>query len=299
MNSRYIHNRPLRYAAIIFIVTLFGLINFHAKNSSAIALIGMSTFLFGTFNAYVLAHRQTRMVNIRSQANNERSALLNFYYLTLPLEDKKYVKHMNNAIESYIQATQIHHVAYYYKTNYAFENLVKAINDCDKKSPEGAAAYSNMLFGLSGLINARSTQVGLIGSRLSGLEWFISGTLGTVVILSLLLLNTGGLISIIIISVFMFAIDSLFYLIYNLDTLQWRVEDQVVEPYQKVLDVIGAPRVYTNYMVAYGQAEYRDQRNRPYWYLDYPHEYPDLKDLKATYVDENGKRESRDYTPDV
>ena len=299
MLDRYLHNRPLRFAIIVFVVILFGLIRLRIKEPSATTLIGMSTFLFGTFSAYIVSHRQTRMVGIRSQANSERSALLNFYYLTLPLEDEHYKKQMAESIESYIQATQIHHVAYYYKTNYAFEKLVKTINDCDKKSPEGSAAYSNMLFGLSGLISARIAQVGMIGSKLSRLEWFIATLLASVMILSLLILNDGSLISIIIISVFIFAMDSLFYLMYNLDSLQWRVEDQVVEPYQKILDVIGAPRIYTNYMVEYGQAENRDHSGRPYWYVDYPHEYPNLKDSKAIFIDEKGNKESRDYIPDV
>ncbi len=296
---RLLHNRPLRFAAIVFLVILFGLAHVHLHVPAATTLIGISTFLFGTFSAYIVAHRQSRMVGIRTQASNERSALLNFYYLTLPLKDEHFKKLMQDSIESYIQATQIHHVAYYHKTNYAFENLVKTINKCDKKTPEGSAAYSNMLFGLSGLISARSSQVGMIGSKLSGLEWFIAALLACVMILSLLVLNDGSGISIVIISVFIFAMDSLFYLIYNLDSLQWRVEDQVVEPYQKVLDVIGAPRIYTNYMVDYGQAENRNRSGRPYWYIAYPHVYPNLNDAEAIYVDGQGNQENRTYTPDV
>lgn len=141
-----LHNRFLRIALLVFAVVLVALVNLRVSEAAAATLLGVSTFLFGTFTAYVVSHRQSRMVGIRSRANDERSVLLNYYYLTQPLKDEKYKKKMIDSIESYIQATQIHHVAYYHNTNYAFENLAKTVSECEKKTPEGSAAFGSDKF---------------------------------------------------------------------------------------------------------------------------------------------------------
>lgn len=269
-----------------FIVAVFLLITVTIEVDALVptTLLGIGTFLFSIYVSFTISERHQRIERLRTAASNERGELVNIFQLTRNINDPDYQERVTNRIDEYLQAVLEHDVHYYYRTNTAFETLVQEIHSAQPKEGKEANAYGSIMWGLMGLTKAREEQKAVIGDRISKLEWFVIALLAGVIILSLIALNTGSLVSIIIIGAFILVIDLLIALLIYLDNLKWKVEQRVVEPYEKVFDAIGVPRYYTNYMVTHSQATMRDEKANDYRIARFPN-YPSFEGKEVELIE--------------
>lgn len=206
-------------------------------------LISVCTFLFSAVTISAINDRQKRMASIRDQNSIVRSMLIQLYFISSVWGEKKQ-KEVKELIDAYLISIFMFRVEDQQLTDPYFAKLYETALKLDIKEPRYASAYGSLNIVFNQLIKARQDLVALIQDSLSHIELLISAFLGGIIITSLLVLNTGSLVSILIVSSLACAVIFLLNLAFSLDKLDYRYEQRIVEPYQKTFEELGLMRYY-------------------------------------------------------
>jgi len=244
-------------------------------------ILGVSTFLFGIFLAFSLSDRHNRIDQIRENDSGERSQMI-FLFDTSKIFGKVFQKRLQNAIDKYIMATLDYKIWDYEKTEKEYKKVVEVALSAKLRDKKDASFFSYFIEATNNLGMARKHTIGLISDRLSVFEWTTFFLFSVVIVGSLVLLNLGTIVSIIIIAIISFSIILLLSFLYDLDNLSWKEEIRIFEPYAKTFESIGLLRYYPEALIK--QRRVNLHKGKKCRIGVFPHPYPNLKGKKIKLI---------------
>ncbi|MCX6807437.1 MAG: hypothetical protein NTZ80_01330 [Patescibacteria group bacterium] len=255
---------------IVLIASLF-----HVKeiNSLYTAILGVATFLMGIFIAFSISDRHSRIDELRRNDSVERSKLILLYNFSKYFGEKKH-KAIQNVTDEYLMATLDYSVWDYNETEPNFRKIVDEVCQIKPKNGHQSVLFDNMLSILDSLTTARRETIGIIQDRLSKFEWGIFFFLSIVIVISLLFINSGSFMSVLIISILSLTIFLILNLLYTLDNLSWKVEVRIFEPYQQAFEAMDLMRYYSEDTIAGKMV--KNHLKHDYRMGIFPGVYPDL-----------------------
>lgn len=257
-------------AIFLLITSIATFIPFQVELSNLGLSLTATAVLFSIFAAFSITERLSRIDKIRENDSNERSSLimLNNVAMTEPKESRSKI---HNLIEAYLIATMDYSIWDYYMTYSEYSSLAKYI-----MSLRNSKNYDRMQDLLDRTLSSREQTVSLISDRLSGYEWAVYIILGFAVVLPFILNNDGSFMSVFLVSIITFSVLLIMYFLYKLDSLEWKKEIRIIEPYQKTFEAIGAPRYYPDALFA--QMTLGQFKSGQYRIAHYNKPYPDQSD---------------------
>src|SRR3989344_13973 len=194
--------------------------------------------LFAIFTGFSISERLSRVDKIRENDSIERSSLetLNNF---IKFVNSEHYKAINKLIDEYLMATLDYSIWDYHKTKPHYERILAKVYSTtnNKVSDFGTDILQKML-------EAREQTVTLINDRLSKLEWLVYSGLGGCVLAPFLLINNGSISNILLIFCVTLSITLLLYFLQKLDSLEWKKEVRIFEPYQRAFEAIGSMRYF-------------------------------------------------------
>lgn len=264
---------------IIFLITIFFPLN--REESLVSMILTVSTFLFGVFIAFSLSDRQTRIDKIRENDSMERASLETLYSLMI-VYGVQTQKTIREKIDNYLMATLDHTIWDYYKTEKEFKDLSTSVAFAKTNNGKKIGLFQNMVGLVTTMSNAREQTISLIDDKLSKLEWFVFSTLSCIIILSLLLINTGSIISIIMVTLLSLSVLLVLLLLHSLDSLIWKEEVRIFEPYQRTFEAVDLIRYYPLDVIKAGRVMLYKGKN--YRVATFPNPYPNMDDKKIEII---------------
>ncbi len=234
--------------SVIFIIILNFAIFFplHVENSLVELILLATPVAFAIFIGFSMEDRKDRLDKIRENDSIERSTL-EFIYRFSALYNKENHTELVEAIDQYLMGTLDNTIWNYSKTQPQFNNLILKIISIGRKEND-KEAYSIDTVGNSDtvgkMLEAREQSINLIADRLSGFEWLLYAFLSLGVVLPFLIVNDGSVVSVLLIICLTLIVLLLLRLLYIFDSLSWKEEIRIFEPYQKTFEAIGKPRYY-------------------------------------------------------
>jgi len=213
--------------------------------TSSITFIGI---LFGVIVGFFIVDLYSRYTSIRANAAQDSSCLSTMYAFAVIIasenNDKAWLHTLEDRIEKYIHIFMPLRWEEYGKTEKAFEDIGKSLEEVKYEGAKANQTYNNMLSVYNGHSTARESLVMFGKDRLTWGEWISTLILGSLLLVSLFYIKTDNLTSILFTGSIATAILVLFIVLRDLDNLNTGENEVSVEPYERVLDAIGRPRYY-------------------------------------------------------
>lgn len=269
--------------SIVIVAGVIILFPFNFQNNFINIVLTVTTFLFGIFVTFSINDRSARMEKIRANDADERSNLVTVYNLSKDF-GKNFTKRIQKKIDEYLMATLDYPIWDFYKTEKQFNNLFNLVinTKLNKKSIQ-----QEIIRRLDDMRLLRGETAEIINERLSRFEWVIITSLCLVVLTCLILINPGTLTSKILLGTLSIAVVFIVYFLYSLDSLSWKAESRIFEPYAQTFESIGLTRYYPDGLVISGIIT--KHKGKKYRIGIFPKPYPDFSDKKIKIVGDNGK----------
>jgi len=269
------------FVVIVIAISIIVILPIYVDVEFLATILGVATFLFGTFMAFSLSDRHTRIDSIRENDSVERSQLA-FLYRQAIVFGKEFQKKLQHEIDEYLMVTLDYTIWDYNKSEKQFAGIEKVIRKASIKSKVQEVIFSNFIGTLNEIEISRRKTIGLIDDRISKFEWIVFVSFSLIIVASLSLLNSGSGVSLIITFLISLSVFILLYFLYSLDILSWKEETRIFEPYAKCFESVGLLRYYPESLIA-------DKRVKNYIGKDYrmgtfPNPYPDLSGKKIVVV---------------
>ena len=237
---------------IVFVLVIFFAIsramNLREYSSFFATILGTSTFIFGVFTTFSITDRRARIDKIRENDSEERSQLLSLSLSSRQI-GKEFHESVNKKIDEYLMATLDFKIWDYHLTQKYYDDLFEKVLKFEPESNKDKALFGNMISGMTKILSCRKSTIGLIDDRLSNFEWLVSAFLSIVILACLSALNSGSNISFIVILFLSLALALLLSLLYSLDSLAWKEEERIFEPYEKTFETLGLERYYPEALI--------------------------------------------------
>lgn len=228
--------------------------------------------LFGLFMAFAIADRLGRIDKLRDNDSVERTAMIMLNNFSKRLDKNEYLK-LNQLLDNYLMITLDYRIKDFHKTKPEFDD----INDFVLNMEE---AHKNSFFAetLAKMLSAREKTITIIDDQLTFIAWFTYCVLGALVVVPFTLVNKGTFWDIILTLGIALIIQLSLLWVYRLDTLKWKEEKRIFEPYQKTFEAIGLKRYFPESIIQTGRAKH--SAIGEYRVGVFPNPYPDMSDKK-------------------
>ncbi len=214
---------------------------------NSITFIGI---LFGIIVGFFIADLYSRFQGIRNNAGTDSSCLSTFYFFATILaketKNKEWLKKVENRIQKYIHKFMPLPWEKYSETEKEFADLGKSLEELKYSGDKANETYSNILAVYNQHSTAREDLVMFGKDKLSWGEWLITLLLGGLLLASLFYVKDSSLTSTLFTGAITAAVLILFFVIRDLNNLNFGENAVSIEPYERVLDAIGKPRYYKN-----------------------------------------------------
>ena len=217
--------------------------------------LSYATFLFGIFAGFVIASRLTRYTRFRDLLTNETGNLIAIYEHA-KLIDERFARKTADLIDKYILEGFLYGANEYHKqTEASFYNIFREMNDITPKNPQQENALRAMMYIWREMPKDREELYLLAKDKVGILLKSILIILSGIVIFNLFYIRTDVLYSHLITVLLSTSIILVLFLIRDLDRLKLSDAAMSYGIYFRIFDLMGKPRVYTNWAVKHGYLE--------------------------------------------
>jgi len=279
--------RNTKLFGLLIIAIAIGTISYYKGFDSEKTIVTVSlsvaTFLFGIFIGFSISDRHARIEKVRANDSSERSEMVSVYKSAL-IFGKNIQKKIQQRLDQYLMLTLDYRIWDFYKTEKEFEAFAKEVLSI--KAPvnnsKKAVAYYEMSKRVNNMRDLRGETAEIINERLSPSEWIILGFLGLAILSSLVLIGNKTISSFLLVTGLSGAVIFLTYFLYSLDSLSWKKEARIFEPYEQTFESIGLMRYYPKDLIREGRV--RKHKGKSYRMGIFPKPYPDLSGKKIEIV---------------
>ena len=234
--------------AVITIITRS--IEVDSVNGEVFAAIGgVASFLFGIIAAFTISDRHSRIENVLKNGSIERAELIMINDLS-KVFSKATQKKLIADLDNYLMAEMDYPRRDFFRTHTAFNQIAKSVINIKPKTLQQEVAYTRMLANVDTIEQSRKHTSTLFGDQMSLREWIVLYFLSAVVLLSLILIEPGSFVVLAIIGGLAISMFYVLSIIHDFDSFDWRVEDKIIEPFQKAFEELGLLRYYSSGMIA-------------------------------------------------
>lgn len=254
------------FLIVVGIAILFPI---HEEGSILELSLYVTPVLFAIFTGFSISERLSRIDKIRQNDSIERSSLETIDHFMKSMDPENHKK-INRLIDEYLMATLDYYIWDYSKTYPYYERISTELYSIKNKA---VSDFRTDI--LEKILEAREQTVTLINDGLSKMEWVIYSVLGLGVLIPFMIVNTGSISSIILIMFIALSIVLLLSFLHRLDSLEWKKEVRIFEPYQKTFEAIGSLRYFPQSLM--GNKKVKEMAGNNYRVGYFPNPYPNFE----------------------
>lgn len=271
-------------AALAAFILLAIFVRGYEPSSIIIALLSVSTFLFGIFGAFIMQDRFARLNELRSILRADDSMHISVYKMS-SVFGRDVQKKVQNLIDNYIVKTIDYRLEDYHMAEKEFLALYDYIVGLKPKNPRQTEVYASMLECVNKSNENRNSIGYRVRNRLEKYEWFSLVGLLTSIVFIVFYINDGSLSFIIISVLVSTASVMLLLLIRELDNLRWKEQKWIWEPLEDVFSDLDLLPYYPSEVLF--ERRVKPKKGAKIRIAYYPKPYPDFtkKEVIITSMD--------------
>jgi len=243
-----------------------------------LALLSVSSFLFGIFVAFSISDRHDRLKEIRSALRRSDAVNIACYKLSTTF-GKKVSNKVKTFIDAWLTRTLDYRLSDYHKASPLFFDLYDYIIGLNPKTEKQKINYDNLIENIEEHDRVNKTIRYLVGDRISKVEWATTLTLGAVILFCLFYINNNSVFSILIIVLLSTTLLTLLLFLRDIDALYWKEQEWIWDPLTTVFEELELPPYFADEVIVL-------ERVKPNLGLKcriaiYPHKYPNMEDKEV------------------
>jgi hypothetical protein len=215
-------------AAIIFtLMAIF--IPGRGMDEFVLALLSVSSFLFGIFMAFSISDRHSRQKEMRSTLKEGDAYVVNLYKIAKAY-DEKTRKKVQQLIDDWVTSTFDYYLSNYHKTFPKFFKLYDYIINLKPQTKKQQTLYEEMVTILQEQVKENKKVRYLVHDRITKAEWISILTLAGIIIFGLFFINTNVFFSIVLVVLLSTTLITIILVLRDLDSLYWKEQKWIWDP---------------------------------------------------------------------
>lgn len=242
-----------------------------------LALLSVSSFLFGIFVAFSISDRQNRLKEIRTILRGDDGALVNIYELS-QVFSKDSSNKIKKLIDNWLTSTIDYELEDFQKSESKFLKLFEYIRDLKPKTKKQKVIYGELLDILQDTNKSNQKMNYLVNDKISTFEWGTILVLGLIILFCLFFINMNTWPSIIIIVLLSVALITILLVLRDLDTLFWKEQKWIWDPLAELFKELDLLPYYAEELVELKRVKIK--KGEKYRIGLFKGEYPNRKKIK-------------------
>ena len=267
------------YRFIIGSIIIFSLLGIfiHGTGTSdlMVALLSVASFLFGIFLAFAIANRQSRLNSIRTSLRKDDALLFSIYKLSACFGTETQNK-CRLLIDAFLINTIDCELVDYDKSVNKFNELFDFFLGIEPKTDVQKIIYDNIIYALKESTYNKKELIHWLNEKMLGFEWGSLLILGSVILMSLFIINNNSAISVLITVLLGTSLVLFLLILRELDNLSWKEGSWIWYPLAQLfieLDLIPyIPKAILD------KKKISLKKGVAYRVVEYPNPYPDFSD---------------------
>ncbi len=243
-----------------------------------LALLSVSSFLFGIFVAFSISDRQGRLKEIRTILRGDDGALINIYELS-KVFGKDVGEKAKKLIDNWLTSTIDYDLSEFQKSEPKFLKLFKYIRDLNPKTQKQKVIYGELLEILEDTNKNNQKMTYLVNDRISTFEWGTILVLGVIILFCLFFINANTWPAITIIVLLSVALISILLVLRDLDTLFWKEQKWIWSPLSELFKELDLLPYYAEELVTLKRVKIK--KGSKYRTGVFKGKYPNRKKIKT------------------
>lgn len=240
-----------------------------------VALLSVSSFLFGIFIAFAIANRQSRFNSIRTALRRDDAMLLVIYKLSASFGPKVSQK-CRELIDNFLVNSIDYELVDYEKSVSKFNELFDFFVKIEPKTESQKAAYDNIIGALKESSVNKKEIIHWMNEKMLIFEWGSLLILGFIILISLFIINNNSTISVLITVLLGTSLILFLSILRKLDNLRWKEESWIWNPLIQLFIELGlSPYIPKSVLDKRGL---KLKKGITYRIVRYPSPYPDFSD---------------------
>ena len=265
-----IHEGIILFGIIFILLGIF--VPGKGMSDFMIALLSVSSFLFGIFMAFSIADRHQRLKDIRGLLRRGDASITHMYNLCAVFGKKKQ-KEFQTLLDRWIIAQLDYYLRDYKRSEPEFFKLYDFLIKLKPKTGVQNEGYETISDSLKEL-NTRNKVIRYLSrDRMSNAEWGSILLLGGIILFSLFYINANTFGSIALIVLLGIALVILILLLRDLDALYWKEQHWVWDPITDLFRQIDLLPYFPDEVI--DRQRIKIKKGLKYRVAHYPHPYPD------------------------
>ena len=242
-------------------------------NETITTILGVVGLMFAIIVGFFINDLWSRYQTIRGNVAVEVSGLQTYFLFVKIYShltgDKKWIEEQRNLIDKYVQKFFEVEWHSYGEIDPHFNAIIESLKNAkEAKTNNETETYTNMLPILNEVTTAREKLFMYGKDRLSKLEWTVVYFLGSILLFSVLFINTGDPSAVFFVGTLSSAIAILISILHDLNNMSYGEETVSFEPYETIFDVIGVPRLYRKRDIKAGRVSLPKDKSIKYRLVD-------------------------------
>jgi len=268
--------------AVILFLIIFSLIAIFVEgrgpNNTIIALISVSTFLFGILGAFIMQNRHKRLDELRKTLRIDDALYINIYRLS-ELFGKDKQKKVQEKIDNFYIKTIDYKLIDYCNASKAFLALFDFLKNLKFKGAKQQKAYERILNTIMRANENRKYTEYLTRNKMMKFKWVVLIGLQIVILFGVFYINDNspayGILAVIL------STSSMLFLLIlrDLDTLIWKEQKWIWDPLEQVFQELDLIPYYPEPVISSKRVILKKGVKRRIVY--YPHPYPNFSGKKV------------------
>ncbi|MBT3985696.1 hypothetical protein HOD38_02665 [archaeon] len=243
-----------------------------------LALLSVSSFLFGIFMAFSVSDRHSRQKEVRATLKYGDAYVVNLYKLAEAYSGEV-GKKTQKLLDNWLVDTFDYFLHDFHKTLPKFYKLFDYIINLNPQTKKQHALYDEMITNLQNQVISNKKVRYLVHDKISRPEWISILTLAGVIIFCLFFINTNTFFSILLVVLLSTTLVTIVMVLRDLDSLFWKEQKWVWDPAIDMFNEIGTLPYIPQVCIDIKRVKV--EKGLKYRSADYPHPYPNMKGKKV------------------
>ena len=266
----------------ILSVIVFGLLGVFLPGKGmddlVLALLSVSSFLFGIFVAFSIADRHSRQKEMRETMRVSDAYVINLYHLSKVMS-KDVQKKIHKHLDEWLVATMDYFLKDHHKSDPLFSKLYMYILSIKPKKGKQSLVYEEMIPLLFSQVESNKRVRYLSQDKITVAEWSSILILTGIILFCLFYINTNSIFSIFLVTLLATTLVTILLVLRDLDALYWKEQKWIWDPVSALFQEIGSLPYFPQDVI--DNKRIKLKKGLKYRGATYPKPYPDLTGKKV------------------
>jgi len=286
--------RYSKYIIIILSYVIFLVLSYFLKGVGYTNWISLATtfvvFIFAIFLAFSISNRRVRIVSIRESLRESDGIIISLCNYS-NVFGKSYSDDLLELIDNYIILQADYNLTDFKRTQGSFMVIYNHVSSTESKNGKEEDAKMAMMGDLESLAKLREKIEFNLSDKMQPYEWITIVSLALLTIFSMIYINDGSAVSLLILPILETVIVVIFITIFDLDSLKWQARNWIWEPLSTLFESLGLLPYFPEDLVKIGQITTSFLESfDSYRVGKYKYPYPNFKDKTVLVVNKSHKK---------